>query len=94
MRSRSILRKAAEDRPERDPPVVTDVPLPVCSVTNMPPQVVSVADVPKPPVVSAADESAKVVIVGTNGVIARFGRAGAPPPPNTQEAREKAARKP
>ena len=83
---------------ERDPPVVTNAPpRPVVSVTDVPasivsvadvpkPPVVSVADVPKPPVVSVTDETEKVVIVGTNGVIARFGRVGEPKPVKSSDS--------
>ena len=45
--------------PERGLTVATNMPLPVCSGTIMPPQVVPVTDAPKPAVVSVADESAK-----------------------------------
>ncbi len=78
---------------ERDPPVtntsptvysVTDMPSSVVSVTEVPAPIVSVTDVPKPSVVSVTD-SEQVVIVGTNGVIARFGRAVAPRPPKSED---------
>ena len=57
--------------PTNNPPVVTDAPNP---------PVVSVTDAPNPPIVSVTDDSEQVVIVGTNGVIATFSKAGTPKP--------------
>ena len=57
---------------ERDPPLTNALP------------VVSVKDIPAPPVVSGVNESDKVVIVGNNGVIARFGKVGGARPPEPE----------
>ena len=72
---------------ERDPPVVTKAPSrPVVSVTDEPAPIVSVTDMPKPPVVSMPDESNQVVIVGKNGVIARFGRVAKQKPAKSDDS--------
>ncbi len=52
-------------------------------VTNAPP-VISVKDMPAPPVVSGASEEDKVIIVGKNGVISRFDMAGVPQLPKLE----------
>ena len=75
--------------PKGDTPTVTNTPPPVNSVIVMPPSVVSARDIPKPPVVSATNESDKVVIVGKNGVIARFPKARTPQPPKPSKIDDK-----
>ena len=70
--------------PKGDTPTVTNTPPPVNSVIVIPPSVVSARDIPKPPVVSATNESDRVVIVGKNGVIARFPKASTPQPSKTE----------
>ena len=70
--------------PKGDTPTVTNTPPPINSVIVMPPSVVSAKDIPKPPVVSATNESDKVVIVGKNGVIARFPKASTPQLPKLE----------
>ena len=60
---------------------------PVVSVTDKPnPPVVSVTDMPNPPVVFVTDDSEQVVIVGTNGVITTFSKAGTPKPAKSDDS--------
>ena len=70
--------------PKGDTPTETNTPPHVNSVIVMPPSVVSARDIPKPPVVSATNESDRAVIVGKNGVIARFPKASTPQPPKLE----------
>ena len=74
---------------ERDPPA-TNAPPAVAQERDPPvgnaPPVVSVKDMPAPPVVSGTNEADKVIIVGKNGVIARFGRVGFPQPPKLENS--------